>query len=193
MSNLLARCAAIGLLGWGFAATGDLGWLAARGLQLVNARTVPSERAACDPLSPPPPPLADPSSPGTSAADPFRGAVPPRPTPRGPADPTPPLGGPERLDLATLRAGDRISVWIGTAGGAPQTAITFDLVDPVTGEALLMGRGVVPRRVTIRGGDGTRSIVSRGDAIRITPAGHARQATAGGEALGPVTAIAVGR
>lgn len=196
MSNFLARCAAITLVGGGFAATGDLGWLAARGMRLVNARTVPSEQAAAEPG--PPQPVAgpwEPSRPTPSAqpsADPFRGPPAPLPAARTADEPGPPIGSPERVDLATLRPGERITVWIATSAASP-ACITCDLVHPATGEALLMGRGLAPRRVTIRGGASSRAIIARGETLVIAPASHARHAAPAGETLGPVTAIAVGR
>ncbi|MFM7033835.1 MAG: hypothetical protein ACKOYJ_01375, partial [Planctomycetia bacterium] len=207
MSNFLARCAAIGLVGGGFAVTGDLGWLAARGMRLINARTVPSEQAAAEqpvapapspgapftPAAPPSPAMAAP--PGPRAADPFRG--PPAPLPAAPVagDLRPPVGGPERIDLAGLRPGERVTVWIGRpAASGPQPCIAFDLVDPASGEALLVGRGMAPRRVSIgvAAGGPSRSI-ARGDTLLVTPSGPAHHATGAGEALGPVTAIAIGR
>jgi hypothetical protein len=195
MSNFLARCAAITLVGGGFAATGDLGWLAARGMRLVNARTVPSEQAA-EPGPPQPLPGAwDPSRsapPARPSADPFRSPTAPLPAARTADEPGPPIGGPERVDLAALRPGERITVWIATSTASP-ACITCDLVHPATGEALLMGRGLAPRRVTIRGGASARAIIARGETLVIAPASHARHATAAGETLGPVTAIAVGR
>jgi hypothetical protein len=198
MSNFLARCAAITLVGGGFAATGDLGWLAARGMRLVNARTVPSEQAA-EPGPSPPQPVAGPwepnrpAAPAQPAADPFRGPPAPSPPARTAEEAGPPIGGPERVDLATLRAGERVTIWIATSTGASPTCITCDLVHPAAGEALLVGRGLAPRRVTIRGGASTRAIIARGETLVIAPASHARHATSAGETLGPVTAIAIGR
>lgn len=46
MQSFLAKCAAVGIVAGGFAATGDLGRLAERGQQLLEARTVPNEPAA---------------------------------------------------------------------------------------------------------------------------------------------------
>lgn len=197
MSNFLARCAAIAVVGGGFTATGDLGWLAARGMRLINARTVPSEQAAAEQpvASAPSPPPAAPLSPAVAAppapqaADPFRGPPAPLPVTRTADDERPPIGGPERIDLAALRAGERVTIWIGRpAASGPQPCIAFDVVDPATGEALLVGRGMAPRRVAIG-----PQVIARGDTLLVTPAGPARQAANAGEALGPVTAIAIGR
>lgn len=200
MSNLLARCAAIAVVGGGFTATGDLGWLAARGMRLINARTVPSEQPAAEPFLPPaqpaapvppaaPPPPALPAPPVPQAADPFRGPPAPLPVARAAEEPRPPVGGPERLDLARLQPGERVTVWIGrSAAAGPQPSIVFDLIDPATGEALLVGRGMAPRRVSIGPG-----VVASGDTLLVTPSGPARQAPNATERLGPVTAIAIGR
>jgi hypothetical protein len=56
-----------------------------------------------------------------------------------------------------------------------------------------MGRGLAPRRVTIRGGASARAIIARGETLVIAPASRPRHAAPAGETLGPVTAIAVGR
>ena len=198
MSNFLARCAAIGLVGGGFAATGDLGWLAARGMRLVNARTIPSEETPTDqavPISAAAPAAPMPASPmPASPADPFRGPAAARPAAQPGADPSPPSNGPERLDLATLRPGERVTVWIGRPTNARQPWIAFDLVDPAAGEALLFTPGMAARRVTVRAAHhGQPSVVAKGDAILITPVGPAHHGQAGGEPLGPVTALATGR
>ena len=203
MSNFLARCAVIGLVGGGFAATGDLGWLAARGLKLVNARTIPSEETV--PAEQPAPgaaaaagapaPEAAPGLPAVAATptDPFRG--PPSPPAARPAgDPSPPSDGPERIDLAALPPGTRVTVWIGRPTIARQPWIRFDLVDPAAGEALLFTPGMAARRVMIRAGNGGQGpVVARGDTIVITPVGPAHHGLAGGASLGPVTAVAIGR
>ena len=197
MSNFLARCAAIGLVGGGFAATGDLGWLAARGMRLVNARTIPSEEKPADAepavseaaaaILPPAPTVAPP------APDPFRSppaARPAIPTP----EPSPPSNGPERLDLATLHPGERVTFWIGRPTIARQPWIAFDIVDPAAGEALLVTPGMAARRVTIRAARrGQPSVVTKGNAILVTPVGPAHHGQAGGDTLGPITALAIGR
>jgi hypothetical protein len=200
MSNFLARCAAIGLVGGGFAATGDLGWLAARGMRLVNARTIPSEETPADvaavsaaapavsAVSPATPPLPP------SASDPFRSLPAARPAMQPAADPSPPTDGPTRLDLATLRPGERVTIWIGRPTMARQPWIAFDVVDPAAGEALLFTPGMAARRVKIRAARGSQpSIVAKGDGIVVTPLGPAHHDQAGGEPLGPITALAIGR
>ena len=197
MSNFLARCAAIGLVGGGFAATGDLGWLAARGMRLVNARTIPSEEkpaaeepavaAATQPILPPEPAVPPPMP------DPFRN--PPAARPAIPApDPSPPSIGPERLDLATLQPGERVTFWIGRPAIARQPWIAVDIVDPAAGEALLATPGMAARRVKIRAARaGGSAVVTKGDSLVITPVGPAHHGQAGGETLGPITALAIGR
>lgn len=56
MQSFLAKCAAVGIVAGGFAATGDLGRLADRGQRLLEARTVPHEPLAQAPVEPPPAP-----------------------------------------------------------------------------------------------------------------------------------------
>jgi|688.fasta_scaffold227672_3 hypothetical protein len=197
MSNFLARCAAIGLVGGGFAATGDLGWLAARGMRLVNARTIPSEEkpaaeeaaaaTANQPIIPPEPAVPPPTP------DPFRS--PPAARPAIPApDPSPPSNGPERLDLATLQPGERVTFWIGRPAIARQPWVAIDIVDPAAGEALLCTPGMAARRVKIRAARGGQSaVVTKGDSLVITPVGPAHHGQAGGETIGPITALAIGR
>jgi len=198
MSNFLARCAAIGLVGGGFAATGDLGWLAARGMRLVNARTIPSEEtptdvqtavsAAAPVVAPATPPLP------SSATDPFRSPPAARPAGKPDGDPSPPSNGPERIDLATLRPGARVTIWIGRPTIARQPWIAFDIVDPTAGEALLFTPGMAARRVKVRAARGGQpSVVAKGDGIVVTPLGPAHHDQAGGETIGPITALAIGR
>jgi hypothetical protein len=198
MSNFLARCAAIGLVGGGFAATGDLGWLAARGMRLVNARTIPSDEmpteaaAAVSASAPRVSPATPPQPP--SAADPFRSPPPARPATQPITDPSPPSNGPERIDLTTLRPGERVTIWIGRPTIARQPWITFDVVDPTAGEALLFTPGMAARRVKVRAARGSQpSVVAKGDGIVVTPLGPAHHDQSGGETLGPVTALATGR
>ena len=49
--------------------------------------------------------------------------------------PLPPADSPALLDLAALRAGDRLLIWVGRPA-SNATVIAFDIVDPVAGEAL---------------------------------------------------------
>ena len=196
MSNFLARCAAIGLVGGGFAATGDLGWLAARGMRLVNARTIPSEEqpAAAEAAVASPAPTIPTPAVAPPAIDPFRSPPASRPAIPAAHEPAPPSNGPERLDLATLRPGERVTFWIRRPDTARQPWIALDIVDPVAGEALLCTPGMAARRVQIRAARGGQPVVvTKGDAILVTPVGPAHHGQAGGETLGPVTAIAIGR
>jgi hypothetical protein len=187
MSNFLARCAAIGLVGGGFAATGDLGWLAARGMRLINARTVPSEQPAT--------PAADQAAAAT-ATDQERAGLAPRasaplrgPAPRPPIEHTPPAGGPAQVELAALRAGDRLTCWARAAAAGQPTSLAFDIVDPATGEALLLAPGMAARRVTIHPAGDLRGTIATGSAILVTPAGPSRHTAT----FGPITAITVSR
>ena len=69
MSNVFARCTALGLFAGGFALTGDLGWMAERGMRVVNSRSIPAEEPAGAP------PAAEPSA----AAPESAVAAPPAP------------------------------------------------------------------------------------------------------------------
>jgi hypothetical protein len=77
MQSFLAKCAAVGIVAGGFAATGDLGRLAERGQQLLEARTVPHEPTAESPAEPnlaaaaAPPAAASPAFEKPQAAQPF--------------------------------------------------------------------------------------------------------------------------
>ena len=79
---------------------------------------------------------------------------------------------------------------------APKTgSITSQLLRlSVAGEALLVTPGMAARRVTIRAARGGQpSVLTKGDAILVTPVGPAHHGQAGGETLGPITALAIGR
>lgn len=144
MPNLLAKLTALGLIGGGFAATGDLGWIAERGMRVLAAADVatPSAREEAVPMAdagrdfalPPPPPVA----PATPVAPPAPVPSPPI-TPPAPARPAalpamqPPVGGPKQIAWAGIAAGDRIVVWLATGG---TRCLVLDVVDPATGEAL---------------------------------------------------------
>ncbi len=217
MSNVLAKCAAIGLLGGGFALTGDLGWLADRGMRLVNARSIPSaeapqfepEAAAAvqPPAADPPvtaaanPPANAPVSPPAAAPgdqDGFHAAAEVAP-PQAGRPPLPPADGPERIDLGQLRAGDRVVAWLAPPANAAASVrhpfISFDIVDPATGEAFIHRGGAAPRRVVVRGDSAASSILERGGTMGIVTLGvaHAAAGAAGPEILGPITALSAGR
>ena len=176
------------------------------------APSAPAARPTADGDAPPPPAAGDPGERETSprpdgphadrvAHDPA--APVPTATPRVAS---PPLNGPDRVDLASLRVGDRVVCWVGAAAtvGSPRLdrCVVFDLVEPAAGEALLhRAAGVtpdlepiaarVPERVRLSGG--RRPTVVRGGMIDVVPAGlaHGGPASARPESIGPVHAIAV--
>jgi|688.fasta_scaffold367022_2 hypothetical protein len=161
MHNLPGKLALLALLGGGFAVTGDLGRLAARGMRLLESTTVPSEQPTADAL--PPAPAAEASPPG-----PPSGAAAPSPPPAaGPAHPSPPVhhiddeapipvpateapvaqtpripppgASPAAIDIVTLPPGTRVLVWLPAEAGRPgwHRCLAIDVVAPQSGEALL--------------------------------------------------------
>lgn len=185
MSNFLARCTVLVLLGGGFAATGDLAWLAGRCMQLVNARSIPEGRHAAGPAVDP--------LPDAVVTERLRGPSPPWSAAPAAGDP-PPTAGPDRVDVATLRPGDRLTLWIGRPAVAGRR-VTLDIVDPAAGEALLLAPGTAARRVTIRPSRpaAPATLVAKGDSLVVTPVGTAHQARGPAEIIGPVGALTVGR
>ena len=197
MQSLLAKLAALAVLGAGFAATGDLRRLVDRGARLLNATTVPTreeQATAATPvpaLSPAPP--AAPAPPAVSAApSDARDAPVGRPV-DAPRLPTSTL---DSLDLRTLSPGTRLAVWVGT----PPTLVVFDLVDPSSGEVLeqqLLQAGgaphALPRRVRLEGDAGLPRQIVRGGSLRLTPLGIAYGGSPVGptETLGPVRALQI--
>jgi len=158
MHNPLAKLALLALLGGGFAVTGDLGRLAARGMRLLESTTVPSEQSATDALPPVPVPASPVPMPATAPSPPPAAAsAQPSPpvhliddespipvpaadalatqSPRLPAPDT----GPVAVDLAALQAGTRVLVWLSAEAGRPgwHRCLAIDVVAPQTGEALL--------------------------------------------------------
>lgn len=174
MPNLFAKVAAVGILGGGFAITGDLAWLASRGQRLLGATTVPSEM---------PRPASD-SAPSTS----------PDPTLRPPVAPAerPPVDGPDAVDLARLRAGQRVVIWLadsdGAAAGAAVRRVTLDVIDAATGDSIVAAGGL-PRRVRVRGPRG--STLVRGERLGMETAGLAHATDTRAEWLGPIAAFDV--
>jgi hypothetical protein len=165
MQNFLGTCLALGILVGGFTLTGDLGWLAARGLRVIQATGVPDADA----------PVLVAPRPAHHGAElaPLAPAV-PGPHRRG--------TGPERVVVTDGRPGDRILVWL--AGVAEPLAV--DVVDPAAG-AVILHRGT-PRRVAIAGGT-----IARGAPLRVVPLGLAHAGgTAAAESLGDVTALGTG-
>jgi|GEM_PF-1117786 len=166
MRNTFGKLVTLSLLGSGFAATGDLGWVARRGMQFLEASTVPAEAAVpqAGPSEPMPaqaatpefgadlqPVGASPTLPSSNPATPAPSLpdVAPEPAPWYAA--RPPAGGPAFVELANLESGTRLYVWTvaGPASGHPHRCLALDIVDPATGAALLHRGHEPPRRVTI--------------------------------------------
>ncbi|MFM9057600.1 MAG: hypothetical protein ACKOSQ_00465 [Planctomycetaceae bacterium] len=166
MQNLVGTLLAIGILAGGFAITGDLGRLAARGMRVIGATDVPT-------VAPTPPRLA---------AAPAPSGVGPLPPPPVVAQPPRPAGGAERVELASARPGQRILVWIGSA----EQPLAVDVVDPTAAAVILAGGG--PRRVAVVGG-----AFARGEVLRVVGLGLAHAGGAAPESLGRITALDVGR
>jgi len=204
MHSALSKIVTLGLLGSGFVATGDLGWLARRGMQLLEASTVPSEAALLDPVdSHPGGDRAVPSDQNTSAS-----AVAPvrAPTPEAAASwqaTRPPAGGPTAIDLTTLEPGVRLFVWVaaGPAHGQPHRCLAFDIVDPASGAALLHRGHEPPRRVMLLPPADPGLFASHGAAGRIMLHGtfhvqsaglaHGQSSQGMPERIGPIVALAV--
>jgi hypothetical protein len=176
MRNFFGKCLALGIVGGGFALTGDLAWIGQAGTRLVSATTVPHHEASADDEAPVPVPRPADGAPS--------GGMSPQTLP-----PPPPARGPDRRDIADLRPGDRLVVWIHDAGTLTPDPLSLDIVDPASGEAILH-RGVAQR--VLIGGD--RSLV-RGGTLTLLPLGLARTGSppSAGDALGPITALAVER
>lgn len=174
MPNLLAKVAAVGILGGGFAITGDLAWLASRGNRLLGATTVPSET---------PRPAVD-SAPAATADASLR-------LPIVPAD-RPPAHGPDAVDLGRLRTGQRMVIWLDgsrvAATGTPWPRLTLDVIDAASGEVIVTTDGP-PRRVRVRGVRGGTLV--RGEPFGIETAGLAHATAARTEWLGPIAAFDV--
>jgi hypothetical protein len=216
MPNLLAKLTALGLIGGGFAATGDLGWIAERGMRVLAAADVatPSARDEAVPAVdvgqdfafPPPPPVAPstpvaPPAPVPSPVSPAAATLPPAAPAAAsraatPAAMQPPAGGPKQIAWAGIAAGDRIVVW-RAAGGT--RCLVLDVVDPATGEALAYDAAAVspegqplmaagpPRRVVVGRRSG-ESGLAVGGMISLASAGIATQGE-GGRWLGPIAAL----
>lgn len=213
MSNILARCTAVGIVAGGFALTGDLGFLADRGRKVLNASDVP----AAQPAEAPAPTAVDPGllpavpEPASLAPVPAAGGQVSPPVPTAPGDDElvrgrdflPPSPGVAEVDIASLPAGGRIVAWLkaprGTVGRGYR-CLVFDLVDPATGEALASeavsfaadgqpkATAVPPSRVRI-GGSGPSAEIVAGGTISVERRGIAD----GGfrETIGPVASLDV--
>jgi hypothetical protein len=201
MQTFLAKCTALAVLLGGFFVTGDVAKLAEQGKKLLNATTVP-EAGLAEAL----PPEAQPPA-VTPAPEPAAAAE-PAPHPRAPLGhrvtrPVPPADSPAALELASLRAGDRLLVWVGRSP-ATTAVIAYDIVDPAAGEALEHRHlfededaavHAVPRRVQLAGDSLRAGWIARGSMLRLLPAGivHGAGAAQQIETLGPVRAMQVQR
>lgn len=183
MPNVPGICLALILVGTGFALTGDLGRLAARGMAVLHATDVPD--AALIPVPHAPAPAAPPQARDTAAGS------------------RPPLHGPESVDVTTLAPGSRVLAWCGRPGD-PVVArcLAFDIVDPQSREALVSevlpppaaGLPAIapspPRRVVVRGSVPSGAI-AQGGMVTIEP--HGIAGIADRETLGPIVALDVTR
>jgi len=181
MTNVPGICLALILVGGGFALTGDLGRLAARGMAVLQSTDVPDGEAASPVSHPPAPQARDATAPGARL----------------------PHQGPASVDMTTLAPGNRIVAWCGHAGDpASCRRVALDVVDPQGHEALVSdlpsppaaGRPPVapspPRRVVVRG-SAPSGAITRGGMVIIEARGIA--GTADREAIGPIVALDVTR
>jgi hypothetical protein len=190
MQNILPKLLALGLLGGGFTATGDLGWLARRGMRLLEASTVPAESAVESTAGNLP--AQDSSGRGGMPSDTLPGMA------AGGRAVGPPSGGPTAIDLATLAAGERVVVWVVPPSRRGAEPVTLDLIDPASGAVLLHRAGEPPRRVRVVSGSvgilGSRDGVSPALAVRalllVQPLGLAHGMAGQTEACGRIVAFA---
>lgn len=224
MQTFLAKCTALSVLLGGFFVTGDVSRLAEQGMKLVNATNVPEQGTALPampsaplqpvsaplpsaPVQPAPPPAAPAAAPAAAAPVPQsqERPVPPAHAPLGRRinRPAPPADAPAAIEVAGLRAGDRLLVWLGRSSSS-LAVVAYDIVDPVAREALEQRHlfaddagGTVhaaPRRVRLSGNGLQPGLLVRGGMLGVTPLGivHAGDAHQT-EQLGPVQAMAVQR
>jgi hypothetical protein len=212
MRNLLPKAAVLAIIAGGFALTGDLGWIADRGLRVLDAADIalpaardeepvaaPAQAAVSSGREPQTLPAASPVEPG--------GAPPPAAPPRAAtaraaahAPLTPPAAGCVEVRWSSLAAGDRVTVWL--AGAGPR-CLVLDVVDPASGEALAYeaaalttdGRPAAaaapPRRVVV-GHPGGPAAITKGGMLHLAPGGIAA-AGAAGRWLGPVEVVTLAR
>lgn len=193
MQPLLARIAAVALLGAGFAVTGDLRRLAERATRFLNATTVPTggaDRATASATAGQAPAAS--GAQATLVPDHHRDAPLGRPV-DAPRLPTATL---DTVDLRSLAPGARVMVWVGS----PTATVAFDVVDPVSGEVLEQsgsqpggGPQAVSRRLRLEGMSTLPTRIDRGGMLQLTPLGVAYGGRPAGpaETLGPVRAIEV--
>lgn len=207
MQNLFAKLTALVLIGGGFAATGDLGWIAERGMRVLDTAEVAMPTARDEATPPPgvggefavsrsPAVPADPRpQPGAAAGSNASGAV----VSAAPVQFKPPAGGPRQIAWSGLAAGDRIVVWL--AAGETR-CLVLDLVDPTTGEALAYRVAAVSTEGRPLSADGPpcRVVVGRrpgeagltvGGMLNLASGGIAAQGD-GGRWLGPIEALTIG-
>jgi hypothetical protein len=152
MQNSLGTLVAIVIIAGGFLLTGDLGWCARRGLQLIQ-RSPPTDLVTAPAAGPPDETAEETADKGgdeaagqadSAVGSPGGSATEPTVEPLAPATPhrTIPDGGPERVDLSFLSAGARLFVWTRSGGREPVCHVC-DVVDPASGEALVRRRGVI--------------------------------------------------
>lgn len=186
MQNPLGKLALLALLGGGFAVTGDLGRLAARGMRLLESTTVPAEQppaevippaaATTDPVPVPPPAprppeaaaSAQPASPVHLVDDeaPIPVPVADAPAAHPPRLPAPGTS-PTAVDLAALPSGTRVLIWLPAAAGRPgwHRCLAIDVVAPQGGEALLH------HEVTLAPGQQTSRMTGAPSRVTIRAAG----------------------
>jgi hypothetical protein len=204
MQNLPAKALVIAIIGGGFMLTGDLSWLANRGVRVLDAADVatPADATGQIPAEAPLPPARP-----QAWAEPARPAPAPAATPTRPeadagiavAEASPPAGGPEQLAWTMLRPGDRVVLWLAGRG---ERCLVLDIVDPASGEALAYEAATVsaaglplaaagpPRRVVVGrlpDRDSPAPLI-RGGMTQLAPAGIAADAHAG-RWIGPIEAI----
>ncbi|MBM4023197.1 MAG: hypothetical protein FJ284_13355 [Planctomycetes bacterium] len=200
MDGFFSKVFLLAVIVAGFAFTGDLNWVADRGLRVLSATDVTPPSAARGPLPAvePPPPTAV-TSPAAAAA--------PRPQPgqaaaaRPAAGIRPPAVGPDAVAWSTLESGDRVLVWLG---GRVARCLAIDVVDPAAGEALAYevagpvdaGRPLIaaapPARVIVGRPAAGRppAALAKGGMLHVAPAGIAAVGDAG-RWLGPIEGLAV--
>lgn len=207
MPNLLAKLTALGLIGGGFAATGDLGWIAERGMRVLGAADVAGPSDSAEPFppadvarklaeaSPPKAPAITPPAVAPAAA-PMAPVAPVQRPPAARAVMKPPAGGPTEVAWSGIAAGDRVVVWLATGG---TRCLVLDIVDPATGEALAYEAAAVspegrpltaagpPRRVVVGRQAGERGLAV-GGMLNLASAGIAAHGQSG-RWLGPIEAL----
>lgn len=154
MSNLLAKFTALGIIAAGFSLTGDLGWLARKGSDVLQAADVGTDQPVetASRVAAPVPVAADvgtnhPADTASRAAAPVPVVAANSPAAGGSsavergvgsagipvAEMKCPTGGPRRVSWAAVRPGDRLVLWLGHGA---RRCLVLDVVDPASGEAV---------------------------------------------------------